>query len=518
MIQFIRDARPLPWSFDPLQALQRWPANRQVSLLHSGRLHNKWARWSILASPIGTYRYTYSPEHLTQNPSHPSPTTTGHSHWLGPDTACPIPHSGFSHNPFHDLRQLLNIDQGIWIGYLSYELARWVEPLAFQPQPRHLASDQSAADPALSWPIIDLGYCPGFLVHDNLTKKWFAYGAWHDGQYPDLESADLITGSYTATNLRSSMTHQTYLTAVAKAKQYIAAGDIFQANIAQRFSADFTSPLPSLPSPHTHATRTLYNHLTTVSPPWYGAYLELAHDDSPVNIGKIEPPPPKAILSTSPELFLDVDRGHVTTRPIKGTSPASTSTQQLRNSDKDIAELAMIVDLLRNDLGRVCNYGSVKVAQPRTIETHPTVHHGVATITAQLHSSKDIVDLLRATIPGGSVTGVPKVRAIQIIDELEPVPRGPYCGCIGFLSPNRLSLNIAIRTLVADPAHSRIDFSVGGGIVADSDPNLEYQETLHKAAAAFHALGEHPQTPPTIVVTKTSNPPDLTPLASTQPH
>lgn len=151
----------------------------------------------------------------------------------------------------------------------------------------------------------------------------------------------------------------------------------------------------------------------------------------------------------------------------------------------------MIVDLMRNDLGRVCDYGSVQVTQPRTIESHPTVHHGVATIEGRLHRSKDIVDLLRATLPAGSITGAPKVRAMQLIDQIEPVRRGPYCGCIGYLSRHSACLSVAIRTMLVDASAKRVDFSVGGGVVADSQPQAEYQETLDKAAAMMSALRLH---------------------------
>jgi para-aminobenzoate synthetase component 1 len=160
----------------------------------------------------------------------------------------------------------------------------------------------------------------------------------------------------------------------------------------------------------------------------------------------------------------------------------------LRASIKDEAELNMIVDLERNDLGRVCQIGSVKVSQPRVIESHPTVFHGAATIEGILRDDVSFVDLLRATFPGGSVTGAPKIRAMEIIEELEPVRRGPYCGAIGYLAPNgHLQFNVAIRTMIVKDGSVHIP--VGGGIVADSDPEAEYEETLVKANAMFAALG-----------------------------
>ncbi|MEO0515280.1 MAG: chorismate-binding protein, partial [Planctomycetota bacterium] len=172
---------------------------------------------------------------------------------------------------------------------------------------------------------------------------------------------------------------------------------------------------------------------------------------------------------------------------------AHVDPDELRDAEKDAAELNMIIDLLRNDLGRVCDYGSVRVTQPRTVESHPTVHHGVATVTGRLHVERSLRHLLRATFPGGSITGAPKVRAMQIIDELEPVARGPYCGAIGYaqLEPTAATtarLSIAIRTLLIDREAGRLNFSVGGGIVADSDPAAEYDETLDKAEAMLRAL------------------------------
>ena len=161
---------------------------------------------------------------------------------------------------------------------------------------------------------------------------------------------------------------------------------------------------------------------------------------------------------------------------------------ELLHSVKDQAELNMIVDLERNDLGRVCEIGSVRVTQPRTIEAHPTVYHGVATVEGLLRADVDFVDLLRATFPGGSVTGAPKIRAMEIIEELEPVRRGPYCGAIGYLAADgSMEFNVAIRTMTFKDG--LVHIPVGGGIVADSDPAAEYEETLVKAKAMFDALG-----------------------------
>ncbi len=433
----------LPWEFGALEALQRWPVERRAVLLHSGRFHRRWARWSILSEPLGTFRFSGAG-----------------SHWIGPSALRPA--IQFTHRPMTDLRAALGATQGLWIGHVSYDLGRWVETL-----PSVTVDDRD-------WPLVDLGWCPGYLVHDGLTNTWRALGRWESGGFPDLASAAPKQATFTASRSRSTFTRRGYERSVARVLNYIAAGDVFQVNLAQRFTMTFEGPAPL-------ATRSLFDRLATASPAWYGAYLETVGDDGGSG---------RAIASTSPELFLEVDdHGRVITRPIKGTRPASVEVDELRHSEKDKAELAMIVDLMRNDLGRVCDYGSVRVPQARVIESHPTVHHGVATIEGRLHASKDVMDLLRATVPGGSVTGAPKIRAMQIIDELEPVRRGPYCGCIGYLSARTACLNIAIRTLLIDPAAQRLDYSVGGGIVADSEPALEYEETIHKAAAMRAALG-----------------------------
>jgi para-aminobenzoate synthetase component 1 len=195
----------------------------------------------------------------------------------------------------------------------------------------------------------------------------------------------------------------------------------------------------------------------------------------------------------SPELLLRTTPGpdgvRISTRPIKGTRPADTPPRELLESEKDTAELAMIVDLMRNDLGRVCRIGSIQVTDGRSIESHPTVHHGVAEIRGVLRSDASMTDLLAATFPPGSVTGAPKVRAMRTIDELEPVRRGPYCGAIGWIGDDgRMTLNVAIRTITcagvplgsADELDGRLDYHAGCGIVADSDPESERLESLDK--------------------------------------
>lgn len=474
--------------------LRRWPLERRVLMLHSGRFNERWARYSIITQPAGVYRFAADAGMVSveRGRRRRGAIDTGAwmSQWLGHGAKCPV--EEFSHNPFRDLRALLTATGGLWIGYLSYDLGRWVEP--------RLRGISGRDD----WPVIELGYCPGYLVHDGLTGRWWACGDWR-GEPPKLNSDELNAPEVSGLELESNFSRAGYLAAVACAKRAIAAGEVYQVNLAQRFTSKIhvasgggvgdaaagSGLFPGLfPGVLPGVGRGLYQQLAEVSPAWFGAYLELSCDGDGCNAKAGEPSRwgGRAVVSASPELFLRVEGREVVTRPIKGTRPASASPAELRDSVKDQAELNMIVDLMRNDLGRVCAYGSVEVQEARTIESHPTVHHGAATVAGRLHESKDVVDLLRATMPGGSVTGAPKIRAMELIDELEPDGRGPYCGCIGYLSRERSCLSVAIRTALMDIPGGRLDFSVGSGIVADSDPEGEYQETLDKASAIVRAV------------------------------
>ena len=271
------------------------------------------------------------------------------------------------------------------------------------------------------------------------------------------------------TPLTSDFDRDGYCAVVERAREYIAAGDIFQVNLSQRFR------LPGGADPWL-----IYRRLREINPAPMAAYL---------NCGDLQ------VVSASPERFLRLRSGLVETRPIKGTRPRGATPEEDRarreelwNSEKDRAELVMIVDLERNDLGRVCAPGSVRVPELYRLEEFPTVHHLVSTVEGRLEEGRDLVDLLKAAFPGGSITGAPKIRAMEIIEELEPVRRGIYCGSIGYLAFNGdADLNIVIRTLVFN--RDSIYLQVGGGITIDSDPEAEYQETLDKARALANALG-----------------------------
>ena len=279
----------------------------------------------------------------------------------------------------------------------------------------------------------------------------------------------IISSSINGGDIRSNFTKASYLSTLDKIKEYIAAGDIYQVNLSQRFTCNL----------HIDSFE-LYKRLTKINPAPFGGFL---------NFGE------ESIISASPERFLCLKNDVVRTRPMKGTRPRGKTEEEderlkndLLKSEKDKAELMMIVDLERNDIGRVCEYGSVCLESRRDIEKYSTVFQTTSTVRGRLSKEKDRIDLLKACFPGGSITGAPKIRAMEIIEELEPTRRGIYTGSLGYLSfSGEMDLNILIRTLVAKK--NEIRFQVGGGIVADSDPESEYQETLDKAKALFSALG-----------------------------
>jgi para-aminobenzoate synthetase component 1 len=336
-------------------------------------------------------------------------------------------------------------------------------------------------------PDARFGFYDGVIACDSVTGKTFAVAnpvanrnngeilahlreaVRHAASHPVAPGGPGRADRSSACALASNLTREGYFNRVARAKEYIAAGDIYQVNLAQRFE------LATADDPYA-----IYQRLRTLSPAPYGAYLDA---------GGFQ------ILSSSPELFLRLDgQGRALTRPIKGTRPRGRTaaedqrlSAELWASEKDQAELLMIVDLERNDLGRVCRYGSVRVEERHRLEAHPTVFHLVATISGQLGEGRDLFDCLRSMLPGGSITGAPKIRAMQIIDELEPCRRHVYTGSIGYLGfDGTCDLNIAIRTILCHQGRAR--YHVGGAIVSDSDAESEYQETLAKGRAMRAAL------------------------------
>jgi para-aminobenzoate synthetase component 1 len=271
-------------------------------------------------------------------------------------------------------------------------------------------------------------------------------------------------------SVSSNFDRSGYLNAVRRAVEYIHAGDCFQVNLSQRL----------LHKENIHPLA-LYRRLRERNPAPFAGYFGLGDF---------------VIASASPERFLRVENSEVETRPIKGTRPRGATPEEdrrqiddLMHSAKDRSENVMIVDLLRNDLGRVCGYGSIRVPTVCRLETYEHVHHLVSEVRGRLRPGMGPVDLLRAAFPGGSVTGAPKVRAMEIIAELEPTARGPYCGSLGYIGfDGSMDTNILIRTFTI--GRGWMQFPVGGGVVADSDPEDEYAETLHKAEGMLRALGE----------------------------
>ena len=265
-----------------------------------------------------------------------------------------------------------------------------------------------------------------------------------------------------------NQTREAFEARVARAQEYIAAGDIYQVNLAQKLSARFTG------NPYR-----LFEHLLARSPAPGGAFLDFGDT---------------RVLSASPELFLRIRGRHITTRPIKGTRPRSRDpvrdeqlAYELLTDPKELAELVMITDLERNDLGQICEYGSVTVSQLVQLERFPQVFHLVSTVEGMLRPGVDMLDAVRACIPGGSISGAPKKRACEIIKELEPCPRGIYTGIIGYFDDNGdAAFSIAIRTMILEGEN--LHFSVGSGITAGSVPAREYEETLHKASGMEMAL------------------------------
>ncbi|MCC6428867.1 MAG: anthranilate synthase component I family protein [Phycisphaerales bacterium] len=369
---------------------------------------------------------------------------------------------------------------GGWIGGLAYELGEVWEPAA------RLTGDPRAVRGALArW-----HRCDDALLFDHETGAW-----WAIGEPPIARIADtgrIAPEAFEVAPLRSRMGRPGYIAAVQRGIEYIRAGDVYQVNLAHELEGAFTGSM-----------RTAFARLAAAAAPGYGAYIEdqLAGGER------------MGILSASPELFLSFDprERRLVTRPMKGTRPGAGSEQELAAASKDRAELNMIIDLMRNDLGRVCEFGSIRVDHARTIERHGRAGPGsgasgdvsgggteilqaTGTVSGRVRNGIGMDDVLRATFPGGSVTGAPKVRAMQIIAELEPSRRGVYCGGIGYISDcGRMEMSIGIRTAVVrgragaagldEIADGTLSYSIGAGIVADSDPIAEWEETLVKAAA-----------------------------------
>jgi len=355
------------------------------------------------------------------------------------------------------------------IGHFGYDLGRTIEAL-----PEQACND-------MSYPDMQVGIYLWAIIVDHQQERCELV------MQPSMSSADqnrieqllsalnqqnptaTDTGAFTLKRpFRANVTPEQYKHSLATIDDYIHAGDCYQVNFAQRFSSEFSGdPLQA------------YIKLRDAAPVPFAAYIES---------------PQGSVLSLSPERFLELNDGEVSTRPIKGTRPThrdqtknQAEVDDLLSSTKDRAENLMIVDLLRNDLSKACKFGSVKVPSLFALESYANVHHLVSTVTGQLDSDKSAVALLRSCFPGGSITGAPKLRAMEIIEELEPHRRSVYCGSIGYISfCGRMDTSITIRTLLLE--NSRIHCWAGGGIVADSEIDAEYQETFNKVNNLLHCL------------------------------
>jgi len=369
-------------------------------------------------------------------------------HYLGPSQ------SGFDDLPFN----------GGAIGYFSYDLGRRIEKLPV------IAADREDI------PEMAVGIYHWAVIVDHLLKQTYLVSQLLD----DSKIAELISvfsrpapaitiEPFTVlAEPESNLSKQHYAQAFDRIKDYMLEGDCYQVNLTQRFS----SPCQGDPW-------TAYCELRKINAAPFSAYLNF---------------PAVQVLSSSPERFLQVNDQWVETKPIKGTRRRHHETaldqaliEDLQNNPKDRAENVMIVDLLRNDIGKSCIPGSVKVPELFAIETYATVHHLVSTVTGKLSADKSAITILKSCFPGGSITGAPKIRAMEIIEELEPHRRGIYCGSIGYLGfDGNMDSNIAIRTLVHNQGEIR--FWAGGGIVRDSVMEDEYQECFDKAAALLRLL------------------------------
>lgn len=373
------------------------------------------------------------------------------------------------------------------IGYFSYDLVNFIEKIK-----QKCSDDLNVND-------IELGFYNKVIIINHIQNKLFMVGtsigtngdpkAAASENIQDIREilAKIITTQYTkapqnkenpirqenscspkSVNLRANFSRQNYVKIVEKAREYIHNGDIFQVNLSQRFEADISNE-PS----------DIYLLLRKCSPAPFSAYL---------NFENIK------VICSSPERFLKTDGRYIETRPIKGTRPRGKDIEtdiamrnELLESEKERAELTMIVDLERNDLGKLCEFGSVKVKRHFEIQAYANVFHAVSTVTGKLKEGKDVIDCLYAAFPGGSITGAPKIRAMEIIEENEPVKRGIYTGSIGYIGfDGNIDLNIAIRTIIVKG--DKAFYNVGGGIVWDSIPEDEYEETLHKGTKMMAVL------------------------------
>lgn len=474
---------PVSGAPSPADVLARWPEDVPVAALWSAQDASegagRWSRWTLIGVP-GERTSIDNAETLAKLGRGELAVGGRSARDDSTATSEPVPFAGAT------------------LAVLTYELGRELEPAVRVGGP----GNAERRDPH-GWGLGVLFDFPTAYVHDGRTGRWFCAGrdvastralpAWEGLARPSAETSEAREAcealAWSLRMLDAADAHaaqararSAFVAGVDRVRAYIHAGDAYQVNLAHVLRASVHG-----------ARRVLTRAMLERARPWYGAYIEDG---------------PRALVSVSPELLVQVDEhGLAVTRPIKGSRPDVPGARaELSESEKEAAELAMIVDLMRNDLGRVCEPGSVRVPEWRTLERHAgggdqgdasAILHGVATITGRVRPGLGVAELVRAVFPGGSVTGAPKVRAMQIIEELEPEARGPYCGSVGLMHDDgRVSLNIAIRTAsLLDVGRGEIDvrFGVGAGIVSDSVSELEFDETMHKARVLTDLEGTHPR-------------------------
>ncbi len=427
--------------------LRHWGAKRPLAAVWSGGEPGEHSRWTVLAEPRETVSARgREASELVRRIGSPGASA---------NSADGVP-----------------VFQGGWIGWLSYDLGRQYEGRA--------CHEPGAVDDR-AWSDVVMCRCDRALVLDRVRGEWWEVGErgwWEPSDGPE-EAAEIVGEARIGAG-------EAYERGVSRVLEYIRAGDVYQVNLAHRMSVGVRG-----------SGRAVWRELLRAAEPWYGGYVE---GDTLRPGGVLR----EIVASASPEQFVTVDfeGRRIGTRPMKGTRRVGPGAESaLRDCAKERAELAMIVDLMRNDLGRISDLGSVRVESPRRIERHAAdVLQATATVGARLREGLGLEDLMAAAFPPGSVTGAPKIRAMQVIDELEPVRRGPYCGCLGFVSDSgHGAFNVAIRTAgirgTPGPRGSGaitdgvMDYSVGAGIVAESDPGAEWRETLLKAGVFLRALG-----------------------------
>jgi para-aminobenzoate synthetase component 1 len=453
--------------------------------------------------PLELYEKVASPSQPSFLLENGKGQTTGRGYSFfgsGPTALVSLPKQGPSpEDPFEPLRQAIGKPRiaqapdlppffGGAVGYFSYDFSRRLETL-----PALAADDLNIPD--MQFALYDLVtavdhrsnrlhiiFCPAmerFLgeTRDKLYRegqdRLSEWEARLKARAPEREPPAMELLSFAPEQTRDA-----YLDRVRRAQAYITAGDIYQANLSHRFAADL--PLHhSSTQERLRYEHALYRQLRTINPAPFSGLLRFAD---------------LSLISSSPERLVRLRGRHAETRPIAGTRPRGSDAEddqrlvgELLASQKERAEHVMLVDLERNDLGRVCDFGSVRVDEFMAVERYSHVSHIVSNVCGILRTGATAFDLIRATFPGGTITGVPKIRCMEIIEELEPVRRGPYTGSFGYIGWNgNLDLNIVIRTLVLTKAKAYLQ--VGAGIVADSDPAKEYDETLHKAQAFFSSF------------------------------